>query len=247
MKNNSEFPSAPNAPTLFSSAGKHVPSRPPAAAQDTTAGLLPCTEDGFSLLAVSLRPKLVAVAYRILGNPMDAEDAVQEALWKAFRGRAGFRGESSWSHWLIRITRNECLFQLRRRRSHLPLDPEPEPSATGQSRWLRPAETNPERLMEARERSTLVQESLHRLGEPLRGAVQLRVFADRSYEQVAGAQGICVNTAKVRVHRGKQELRRILARRLRYPARLSRRGPSSGGATCPEPPVRRTVPRGEAA
>jgi RNA polymerase sigma-70 factor, ECF subfamily len=177
-----------------------------------------CTEDGFSFLAGSLRPKLLTVASRILGNPADAEDAVQEALWKAYRGRAGFRGESSWSRWLVRITTNESLSQLRRRRAHLTLDPETPPCPAACSGCLLPAEADPERLAEARERSGLLRESLRQLSGPLRGALELRVFADLSYEQVAGAQGVCLNTAKVRVYRGKQELRRILARRLAQPA-----------------------------
>jgi RNA polymerase sigma-70 factor (ECF subfamily) len=66
------------------------------------------------------RPALLGHCYRMLGSPTDAEDAVQEALLRAWRARAGFDGRASPRTWLTRIATNVCLDLLaqRRRREH---------------------------------------------------------------------------------------------------------------------------------
>ena len=63
--------------------------------------------------------RLYRIAFRLLGNHEDAEDALQEALWKAFRRLPSFQGRSALSTWVTRIVINSALMTLRRRRSHL--------------------------------------------------------------------------------------------------------------------------------
>jgi RNA polymerase sigma factor (sigma-70 family) len=66
--------------------------------------------------AVALhRRELLAHCYRMLGSPYDAEDALQEALVGAWRGRSAFEGRSSVRTWLFRIATNACLKHLQRR------------------------------------------------------------------------------------------------------------------------------------
>src|SRR5260370_18055199 len=71
---------------------------------------------------------LYAVAYRLLGNRADAEDAVQRALLKAFAARASYAPRWAVSTWLYRVLSNVCIDELRRRR------PLPEPLPTGDAR-----------------------------------------------------------------------------------------------------------------
>ena len=71
----------------------------------------------------SHRPELTAYAYRMLGSAFEAEDAVQEALLRAWRGYDGFEGRSQVRSWLYRITTNVCLDMLNsRQRRALPID-----------------------------------------------------------------------------------------------------------------------------
>jgi RNA polymerase sigma-70 factor (ECF subfamily) len=68
--------------------------------------------------------ELRMLAYRLLGDRIAMDDAMQDAYLKAFRGFSGFRGEAQASTWLYRIVYNACLDRLRseRRRREVPLD-----------------------------------------------------------------------------------------------------------------------------
>src|SRR5258708_28457246 len=89
------------------------------AAEPTDADLL-CRHvygdsDAFGCLFGRHRDRLWAVAIRVLGDPEDAADALQDAMICAFRRAAGFRGDSAVTTWLHRIVVNSCLDRMRRR------------------------------------------------------------------------------------------------------------------------------------
>lgn len=85
----------------------------------------PVTATQLAAVLTADRPRLVAVATRILGDRGAAEDAVQDASIRALRGVGRFRGGSSIATWLHRIVVNTCLDELRRRRPEtVPLDPD---------------------------------------------------------------------------------------------------------------------------
>ena len=79
--------------------------------------------DAFRQLVEPLRTELHAHCYRMLGSVHDAEDALQDALVRAWRGLARFEGRSSMRSWLYRITTNSCLDVIARRPKRvLPID-----------------------------------------------------------------------------------------------------------------------------
>src|SRR6478735_9413389 len=80
-------------------------------------------EDAFAQIVEPYRSELHAHCYRMLGSVYDADDALQEALLRAWRGLGGFEGRSSFRSWLYRITTNACLKLVERRpRLVLPVD-----------------------------------------------------------------------------------------------------------------------------
>ncbi len=134
--------------------------------------------------------RLYTVAYRLLGNRADAEDAVQRALMKAFAARASYSPRWAVSTWLYRVLSNVCIDELRRRR------PLPEALPAG---GTRPAV---ERLDLAR--------ALERVPREARLLMALHYVDGLSYRELARIRGISVNTVKSQLARGKGILRRAL-------------------------------------
>jgi RNA polymerase sigma-70 factor, ECF subfamily len=79
--------------------------------------------EAYGQLIGSYRAELYAHCYRMLGSVPDAEDALQEALLRAWRGLPGFQGRSSLRAWLYKIATNACLKAIERRPKRvLPID-----------------------------------------------------------------------------------------------------------------------------
>jgi RNA polymerase sigma-70 factor (ECF subfamily) len=102
-------------------------------------------EAAFRRLIEPHRGELHAHCYRMLGSVHDAEDALQEALLRAWRGLEGFEGRSSLRSWLYRIATNTCLDAIARRRKRvLPVEFPPAEGADGpgeplvESTWIEP-------------------------------------------------------------------------------------------------------------
>lgn len=120
----------------------------------------------FEAMLAAERPRLLAHCYRMLGGLADAEDAVQEAMLRALRGRSGFEGRSSLRTWLHRIATRVCLDALGdRRRRVLAMDLGPAGNLeaplveVAAERWIEPipdalvvpAQAGPEERALARE------------------------------------------------------------------------------------------------
>ncbi|MFI5708738.1 RNA polymerase subunit sigma-70 [Kribbella sp. NPDC051620] len=100
-------------------------------------GLGEVDEAGFSGMVERHRRELHVHCYRMLGSFEDAEDAVQEAFLRAWRGRETYEGRSTFRAWLYRIATNACLDLLAKWR--------PEPAVGGEVLWLQPY---PDRLLD---------------------------------------------------------------------------------------------------
>src|ERR687888_1569331 len=104
-----------------------TPDEHPPIPADREAELLRAAQGGdesaFERLIAPYRGELQAHAYRMLGSLHDAEDALQEAMLRAWRGIARFEGRSSLRSWLYTITTNTCLNAIEKRPKRvLPVD-----------------------------------------------------------------------------------------------------------------------------
>jgi RNA polymerase sigma-70 factor, ECF subfamily len=122
------------------------PSREATARQEELVAAARGDEGAFGRLIQPYRSELHAHCYRMLGSVHDADDALQDALLRAWRGLGGFGGRSSIRAWLYRIATNVCLDVIRRRpRRVLPMaygpasDPEVPPGMpVAESVWVEP-------------------------------------------------------------------------------------------------------------
>ena len=130
-------------------------------------------------------------AYSIVGNHADAEDAVQDALWKGYRGMDSYDRNRPFKGWWFAIVRNCCLDLLRERRA----SPRTVPVEEAHNLAARTAEaTGP--LREALERLTAVHREI----------LQLRYFGGCSYAELAEALEIPEGTVMSRLHAARQAL-----------------------------------------
>ena len=143
------------------------------------------------------------VAYRMLRNVEDAEDAVQEAFISAYRARDRFKGESKVSTWLYRIVVNACLMKIRKEKSRANYLVETGYNDDIVKDWG----NNPEQAAIDGELRGVVETGLERLSPDLRAAIVLRDVQGVSTEEGAAAMGVSVSAFKSRLHRGRLLLR----------------------------------------
>lgn len=159
-------------------------------------------------------PQLLAVARRYLRCEHDAADAVQDAFVSALRGLAGFEGGSSLSTWLHRITVNVCLMKLRskaRRRVVAIEDLSPAIDDEGRrieavSAWR----TQSESSTTSDEVRAGVRACVENLPDDYREVLILRDVEELDTETTADILGISSANVKVRLHRARQALRKLL-------------------------------------
>lgn len=153
-------------------------------------------EHAFAELVDGCRARVWSICWRITGRHADAEDALQDALVAAWQHLDRFRADARFSTWLYRIASNAALAVVRRRRE----DPtEPEDVWALQRDATRDVDTRDQ-----------VQRALAQVPEQFRAALVLREYGELSYEEIAVAQGVGVQTVKSRIHRARAALVEVL-------------------------------------
>lgn len=157
------------------------------------------------------RSKIYRSTIRILRNPQDAEDAVQQSFQRAFTNLNRFRGDSAFATWMTRIAINEALMMLRRRRVTTPLFETHNDGVTPTSP-VEPADNHPtpEEAYAAKESCAVVTHAISRLGKNLRSVALLRELQGLSTAEIAGRLGLTVTAVKARVFHARRRLRKHL-------------------------------------
>ena len=146
-------------------------------------------------------------AYRITRNEQDAEDAMQDSLFRAFDRINSFDGRSAFATWLTRITINTSLMILRKRRKYASTSLDDHQEIDLQITDPAPS---PELLMVRLERSEMVRNAVRRLSPSLRSSIEARYWEEMSIRDAAALSGVTVAAAKARQMRGRKGLRIML-------------------------------------
>jgi RNA polymerase sigma-70 factor, ECF subfamily len=146
----------------------------------------------FEQLVERHQTRLFTLAARVLGSRADADDAVQEALLRAWLGLPKFRGGARFSTWLYRIVLNAAHDQRLKRRDPLAAEL-PDPA-------------DPRDRFAESELSGELQQALDGLEETFRVAVVLADVLGCSYAEIAELTGVPEGTVKSRIFRGRTEL-----------------------------------------
>lgn len=167
-------------------------------------------ERAFEELFARYRERVYAIAFRVVGNAMDALDVVQESFALVFRKLHGFRGGSLFSTWLFRIVVN-CSIDHRRKRSFV----RPTKGAQTTLEELIDESPQPSDHVVTREIGDQVQEAISLLSPKLRAILALRYLEEMSYEELAATLGLSLGTVKSRLARAHLALESVL--RSRFP------------------------------
>lgn len=161
---------------------------------------------------------------RLLSDPTEASDVVQEVFLKVFRNVGTFRGQSTLKTWIYRIAVNEAhnyrRWFSRHRLQEVGLEADEEGARAYQDTLADPGRSPYEAAL-TEEQHLLLEAALAELKPMFRAAVVLRDIEDLSYEEIADIMQVSLGTVKSRILRGREALRRKLTGRLEPAAALN--------------------------
>ena len=166
--------------------------------------------------------RVYALCLRMVGNPADAEDLMQEAFLQLYRKIGTFRSESAFSTWLHRMTVNVVLMRLRKK--SLPTDSleetmEPDAENSGPKRDVGAPDL---RLSGAVDRVNL-ERSIEKLPPGYRTVFVLHDVQGYEHNEIAGIMGCSVGNSKSQLHKARTRLRELLQEEIRQQAREERK------------------------
>ncbi len=161
-------------------------------------------QEAFRQLVERYQGAVYNLAYRMLGDPGDAEYAAQDIFVRIYRHLGRYDPARKFSSWSLAIATNYCIDQLRRRRMQLvPLE--------NIIPWARSREAGPEGEAITQEQRDEVQRLITRLPEKYRAPLVLRYFDELSCAEIAEVLGMPEGTVKTQIHRARKALGKLLA------------------------------------
>lgn len=168
--------------------------------------------EAFEELVKRYERKVYNIAYRLMGNERDASEVLQDAFLRAYRFLPKFQFKSSFFTWLYRIATNVSLTKLRKREKVQLVSIDEPANADGDLPLEIPDyRYNPEKMMKQRQLREALQNAVDNLPPDYRSVVVLRDLEGLSNEEVSKVLNLTVAAVKSRLHRGRLELRKVLA------------------------------------
>ncbi len=188
------------------------------------------SQEAYELLVARYQQPVHNLVYRLMADPGDAYDVVQEVFLKVFRNIATFRGQSSLKTWIYRIAVNEVhnyrRWIFRHKRREVVIEEEQEGGRCYEDTVPDKGRSPYDCALDG-EKRVMIEAALARINPAFRAAVVLRDVEDLGYEEIAEILGVSLGTVKSRITRGREAMRRQLEGRLE-PEPALQWGPAAG-------------------
>ncbi|MDA8021162.1 MAG: sigma-70 family RNA polymerase sigma factor [Thermoanaerobaculia bacterium] len=183
--------------------------------EELVARTLAGRADAFSYLVERYQRPVLSLIYRMVHDPVLAEDLAQEAFVRAYQRLDRYQPGRKFSSWLFKVAHNRTIDHLRRKK---PVEVDLEAQADGgESKWevLEADEdaSSPERHFEMGETARTIGRALADLRDNYREVLVLRFEHELSYQEIADVTGASLSSVKVLLHRARKALARELGKR----------------------------------
>lgn len=169
----------------------------------------------FNEIVLRYKAKVYNYIYRMVHNPMDAEDLTQETFVRAYMSIHSFQSRASLNTWLFRIATNLCIDYSRKNKKTagltLSLSQEDEEDGEDKQREIPDLALDPQRLLLNKELGIRLEEALSTLPDKMRTVILLYDIEGLPYEEIAGIVGCPLGTVKSRLFHARTALRERLA------------------------------------
>jgi RNA polymerase sigma-70 factor (ECF subfamily) len=187
--------------------------------------------EAFETLVQAHQKRVYNIALRMTKDPEDAMELSQDALVRAFTAIKKFRGESSFSTWLYRITMNVCTDFLRKRNKAVVVSLEQGAAAAGDENssavQIPEKGPGPDELAEKKQLKEMVKQAMDLLSVEHRQVLILRDLMDLTYKDIAHTLNVNEGTIKSRINRARDALKQVIIEREElfkdYVVKLNRR------------------------
>lgn len=182
--------------------------------------------------------RVYALCLRMVKNPAQAEDLTQDTFVAVFRGIRDFRGQSAFTTWLHRVTRNTVLMCFRKKRlketSLEEIADRQEEDGSARKEW-----GSPDRRLEGTADRLLLQSAVAKLSSGVRKALVLHDVHGYEHREIAALLGWATGTSKSQVHKARLRVRETLKKALPGNARERRQATRSSTDESVAPPERK--------
>ena len=158
--------------------------------------------DQYAVLVDAYKDMVFNIAFRMLGDADAAKDMAQESFIAAYNALGDFKFNSKFSSWLYRIVVNKCRDHFRAGRETVTVDEICE--------FVAGPDRSPEQAAACRQTGDAVQQALNRLPPDYREVIILKHIEGFDYQEIAETLGVSIGALKVRAHRGREMLRKLL-------------------------------------
>lgn len=171
--------------------------------------------NAFDELVRRHRDRIFNLCVWFLTDYQEADDMAQEVFIKAFRGLSSFRGRSGFYTWLYRIAVNTCKNRLgsleyRFKKRTQRLAPYDDVEGWARTPQIADPAHNAEQALQAKERTALIRQAIHRLPKDKKTVIILRDIEGLAYDEIVNLTGFKIGTVKSRLARARGDLKQML-------------------------------------